>query len=80
MEDLIKALQILLKYGNPKYPTACIHDELIFNGIDAELISKEDIKKLKLLGIEIEIEGVWDEENEHEGEENKIYSFRYGSG
>ena len=28
MENLIKALQILLKYGNPKRPTHCEHDEL----------------------------------------------------
>lgn len=28
MEDLIKALQIFLKYGNPDYPTYCLYDEL----------------------------------------------------
>jgi len=28
MDDLIKALQILRKYGNPKYPTHCEHDTL----------------------------------------------------
>ena len=36
MEDLIKALQILLKYGNPSYPTHCEHDELRVHGIDPE--------------------------------------------
>ena len=39
MEDLIKALQILLKYGNPKYPTVCEHDILYIVGIDLEKIS-----------------------------------------
>jgi hypothetical protein len=28
MSDLIKALQIFLKYGNPDSPTHCEHDEL----------------------------------------------------
>lgn len=28
MEDLIKALQIMLKYENPKYPTICDFDIL----------------------------------------------------
>jgi len=28
MEDLIKALQIFLKYGNPAHPFYCEHDEL----------------------------------------------------
>jgi hypothetical protein len=32
MEDLIKALQIFLKYGNPNYPTNCSHDELFVIG------------------------------------------------
>ena len=38
MEDLIKALQILLKYGNPKYPTHCEHDELSFHGIEPAIL------------------------------------------
>lgn len=28
MEDLIKALQIFMKYGNPAYPFHCEHDIL----------------------------------------------------
>ena len=79
MEDLIKALQILLKYGNPSYPTHCEHDELSVHGIDPEKISEEDVKELKELGFEIEIEGVYDEEKEYEAEESRIYSFKYGS-
>lgn len=67
MEDLIKALQILLKYGNPKYPTVCEHDILYIVGIDIEKISIEDITELENLGFNINIE------------ESEIYSFKFGS-
>lgn len=50
MEDLIKALQIFLKYGNPKWPTHCEHDELTICGIDPDKVSKEDKKLLDELG------------------------------
>jgi hypothetical protein len=79
MEDLIKALQILLKYGNPKYPTVCSHDELNIVGINPELISDSDKNELRNLGFLICIEGVYDEENDYMPEESKIFSFRYGS-
>ena len=67
MEDLIKALQILLKYGNPKYPTVCEHDILYIVGIDLEKISIEDITKLENLGFIINIK------------ESEIYSYKFGS-
>lgn len=67
MEDLIKALQILLKYGNPKYPTVCEHDILYIVGIDLKKISIEDITELENLGFKINIE------------ESEIYSFKFGS-
>lgn len=79
MEDLIKALTILLKYGNPKFPTNCGHDELRIAGIDPEKISKQDTNELKELGFIIQIEGAYDEENDFTAGESKIYSFRYGS-
>lgn len=79
MEDLIKALQILLKYGNPRNPTNCSHDELRICGIEPELISDEDKKILSDLGFEIDIKGVYDEENDFTPDESRIYSFRYGS-
>jgi len=66
MEDLIKALQIFLKYGNPDYPTNCSHD-CLWVDIDHEKVSKEDIKKLEELGFSI------DDENDG------FYSFKYGS-
>ena len=65
MEDLIKALQILLKYGNPKYPTVCEHDILYIVGIDLEKISIEDITKLENLGFIINIK------------ESEIYSYKF---
>ena len=49
MSDLIKALQIFLKYGDPKFPTNCSHDVLYVN-IDPMLVSKEDMKELDELG------------------------------
>lgn len=46
MEDLIKALQIFLKYGNPDYPTSCNHDEL-FVDISPEKVLEEDLEMLR---------------------------------
>jgi hypothetical protein len=66
MEDLIKALQILLKYGNPKYPTHCEHDVLHIADIDASQVSEEDIKTLSNLDFNIDKDGYF-------------YSFRFGS-
>ncbi len=48
MEDLIKALTILLKYGNKKYPINCSHD-LLYIDIDPDIVSKNDIEKLEKL-------------------------------
>jgi hypothetical protein len=67
MEDLIKALQILIKYGNQKYPTYCEHDVLNIVGIDASAISDEDIAELDKLHFIIDTEA------------GEIYSFFYGS-
>ena len=63
MEDLIKALQILLKYGNPKYPTVCCHDELRIVGIEPEIIS--DIDKLKLKSLGIHLDKLTDEQKKY---------------
>jgi len=45
MKDLIEALPIFLKYGNPASPTNCQHDELWVD-VSPELVSEEDLKKL----------------------------------
>jgi hypothetical protein len=50
MDDLIKALQIFRKYGNPSYPTHCEHDVMYIHGIDPDNVSVEDIKELSELG------------------------------
>lgn len=50
MSDLIKALQIFLKYGDPKYPTCCAHDTLIICGIDPDQVSEVDKATLNQLG------------------------------
>jgi hypothetical protein len=49
MEDLIKALQIFLKYGNQKFPTGCEHD-CLYVSILPDLVSDEDKKELEILG------------------------------
>ena len=68
MEDLIKALQIFLKYSNEEFPTHCEHDVMMIGNIDREdIISEEDIKKLDELGF------FFSEEYE------SFISFRYGS-
>jgi len=66
MENLIKALTILLKYGNKEYPTNCSHD-LLFVDIDPSLVSQEDIKELDKLDFIVS--------EEFEG----FISFQYGS-
>lgn len=65
MEQLIKALQIFLKYGNPDYPTHCEHDEMYICGIDPDDVSEEDKKELDKLGFIID--------------EEHFKSFKFGS-
>jgi len=66
MEEIIAALQIFLKYDNPKYPTHCEHDSLAVL-IDPALVSDEDKKRLDELGFLVD------------DDEDCFISFRYGS-
>ncbi len=66
MKQLIEALTILLKYGNPDYPTHCEHDELYVN-IDPGLVSEDDKKRLDELGFLLSDDGYG------------FISFKYGS-
>lgn len=66
MENLIKALQIFLKYGNPNYPSHCEHDVFSIN-INPELVSNKDKEELEELGFFVN------------DEEECFESFRYGS-
>ena len=68
MEDLIKALQIFLKYGNPRNPFHCEHDYLYVD-IPFEKVSEEDVAELDKLGF------FKDSEYEDDG----FGSYRYGS-
>lgn len=65
MEDLIKALQIMLKHGDVKYPTYCTHDELHIypNSMD---FTDEEFRELEDLGF-------------IPNDMNGFYSFKYGS-
>ena len=69
MSDLIKALQILLKYGNPDYPTYCQHDILTIVGIAPSDVSEADLAELDELGFFVSDAG---------GEEC-FQSFKFGS-
>jgi hypothetical protein len=69
MKDLIAALQILLKYGNPSYPTHCEHDIMYIVGIEPSAVSDEDKATLETLGFR----------HGNESGEDGFYSFRYGS-
>ncbi|HEY6019626.1 MAG TPA: hypothetical protein VIY48_06925 [Candidatus Paceibacterota bacterium] len=68
MKDLIEALTIFLKYGDPHYPTHCEHDELTICGIDPEQVSDEDKETLEGLGFFVS-----------EEDEGVFKSFRFGS-
>lgn len=68
MKDLIEALQIFLKYGNPYAPTHCEHDVLTVM-IDPSDVSDEDIARLDELGFDVGSEY---------GQE-MFTSFRFGS-
>lgn len=67
MKDLIEALTIFLKYGNPHNPTTCSHD-VLYVAIDPALVSKEDKKLLNKFSF------IPDEENG-----GGFLSFRFGS-
>lgn len=65
MNDLIEALQIMLKHGDVAHPTHCEHDELHIypNSMD---FTEEELARLEQLGFYID---------DNEG----FYSFKYGS-
>lgn len=67
VEDLIKALQIFLKYANPKWPTHCSHDQLAIMEVEKEQVREEDLKELERLGF------FWCEEDDC------FVSYRFGS-
>ena len=66
--ELIEALQIFQKYGNPTHPTHCEHDILVIRGIDPDDVSDEDKKLLEEKGFFIDDEY-----------DNSFASYKYGS-
>ena len=57
MKDLIEALTILLKYGNPDHPTHCEHDIMyVYAGVHPDEVSEEDKERLDELGFFVEEE------------------------
>ena len=68
MEKLIEALTIMLKYGNPAFPTHCEHDVLYVPTIDYDAVSDEDKARLETLGFIYNSDG-----------DQGFMSHRYGS-
>lgn len=67
MSDLIKALQIFLKYGDSRWPTNCSHDVLAIMDVEPNEVSDEDKAELDKLGFIV-------------SEEDECFiSFRFGS-
>ena len=70
MKDLIEALTIMLKYGNPHAPTSCGNATLeISLDIDPESVSADDLKRLE------ELDFFPGSQEEHEG---GFISYRFG--
>jgi len=69
VKNLIKALQILLKYGDPEWPTHCEHDMLTIIGINPSDVSEKDKKELDDLGFFV---------GDEYGKE-QFHSFKFGS-
>lgn len=68
MKDLIEALTIFAKYGDPHSPTHCEHDRLTVM-VDPALVEDEDLKRLEELSFRPD-----DEEGG-----GTFYSYRFGS-
>lgn len=65
MKELIEALTIFLKYGDPYAPTTCEHD-VLYVCIDPGIISDEDKTRLAELSFE-------------QNGEDGFQSYRFGS-
>ena len=55
MKDLIRALEIFLKYGDAQWPTHCEHD-VLYVDIRPEVVSEEDKILLKELSFVVDEE------------------------
>lgn len=70
MSDLLEAIQIFLKYGDPYAPTHCEHDVLTVM-IDPADVSDEDKDRLEELGFKAGGYESWPD--------SMFQSFRFGS-
>lgn len=66
MDDLIKALTIFRKYGNPQWPTHCEHD-VMYVCIHPAEVSPQDIRELDDLGFFVD------------SDEEGFMSYKFGS-
>ena len=77
MKNLIEALQILLKYGNPEFPTHCDCETFTICGINPKDITVSDKQKLRKLGFRVEIRGTRYNDGSIRGSD-EISSQKYG--
>lgn len=70
MEDLIRAFQIFLRYGNVPYPTHCEHD-VMYVMVNPAHVTDEDKAVLDELGFY--------PADEDDYIQDVFYSFKYGS-
>ena len=68
MSDLIKALQIFLKYGDKSSPFYCNDETLQIHGYNIKDIDPKDVHTLENLGFH------WTDEDD-----GYFYSFKFGS-
>lgn len=67
MDDLIEALTIFRKYGNPSHPVFCGHDQIFINvPTRPSEMTPEDAERLKMLSFTHDGDMGW-------------YSYRFGS-
>jgi len=60
LSDLIKALQIFLKYRDVDCPTHCEHDVMVISSFTKDEISEEDRVALDKLGFHFSVtDGHW---------------------
>jgi len=73
MDDLIRALQIFLKYRNLDNPTYCEHDTLCVYATTFSEVGEDDRNELERLGF------FWSAEDGEDTDEGCWMSFRYGN-
>ena len=69
MKQLLWAITIFLKYGDPDFPTHCEHDIMYICGIDPDDVTEKDKLELAEIGFDVTDDlGI-----------KQFYSYKFGS-